>query len=481
MMMKDMKNDITTKIQENKQEIMYMVERRITQGKSTTIDHPRTTHIYHQQQPITTPKEPGSHGLTSHVQVYHSSPNPSLHNESLHENERTQDPITEPEHFRWKHEKAFQQKLNAKAIKYNGLRKVGYRPWKEALEREVRELHLDAFQMLQLLEARTEGDALKVIENNRIMTIESSPEYAIKEAWAALDERFYTEDRPSEQLLKEIQQGPIILRTDAKGLYAFAQKCNNLTNLQKLNPASLSTLNEKATQNKIIARLDEQLNDEWYKYKQTLPTHHTTIPFYLFSGWIKTQAKVQLDRQENKPTTPTLQSKSRTSEFNQTKTSSPIFTKRNTYSREYKDTLRSRGNNNTIYNKGQNNSRISQLDISTTGSEFQQPLYDSTHATLQDSTRTNEKFRKLQCAWCFSTNQPHKHLTSQCSKFPHQDKMEQWRIVYKYRVCSRCLEIGHYYKSCTIDIPPCNTCHISHHKNLACRPLERISTTYTRD
>ena len=190
---------------------------------------------------------------------------------------------------------------------------------------------------------------------------------------------------------------------------------------------------------------------------------------------------MQLDRQENNPTAPTLQSKPRASAFNQTKTSSPTFPRRNPYSREYKDTLRSRGNNNTSYNKSQNNSRISQLDISTTGSEFERPLQDSTHVTPQNNTRTDDKSMELQCAWCFSTNQAHNHVTSQCFKFPHQNKMEQWRVIYKHRVCSRCLETGHHYKSCTTDTPPCNTCHIPHHKNLACRPLETISTTYTRD
>ena len=43
---------------------------------------------------------------------------------------------------------------------------MNYRPWKEALEREVQGLHLDAFQMLQLLEARTDGIALEIVKNN---------------------------------------------------------------------------------------------------------------------------------------------------------------------------------------------------------------------------------------------------------------------------------------------------------------------------
>ena len=137
---------------------------------------------------------------------------------------------------------------------------------------------------------------------------------------------------------------------------------------------------EKVTQNAIITRLDEQLSIKRYEFKQThLPrTHwHTSVPFHLFTEWIGIQAQVHLERQEDNSSAPTPQSKFGYNQFNQTRTSSPTLARKNTYSREYRDTFRSRGNNNTIYNKSQNNSRISQLDISTTGSEFQQPLHDS--------------------------------------------------------------------------------------------------------
>ena len=241
----------------------------------------------------------------------------------------------------------------------------------------------------------------------------------------------------------------------------------------------------------MIARLDDHLNAKWQEYKQTHLGHHTTVPFHLFASWIKTQAKIQLDRQENNPTESTPQSKFGNSRFNPTKTSSPTPSRRNTYSREYNDTIRSRRNyttnyssnpsNSTFYNSGRNNTKFSQLDTSTTGSEFEQPLHESAHSATQNSTRTNNNLMELQCAWCLSTNQPHRHLTSNCIKLPHQDQMEQWKTIYKYRVCSRCLGNGHYYKSCTINTPPCNTCHIPHHKNLACRPRETIATKFIKD
>ena len=137
----------------------------------------------------------------------------------------------------------------------------------EALVREVRGLHLDDSQWLELLEARTDGEALELVKGNRIVTIEDSPEYALKKTRDQLQERFSTNDRPSKQLLKELQQGPAVSITDASKLYMFAQSCGNIADFYQSNPTSLSILNEESTQNLIIKRLDQDLSIEWFKYK----------------------------------------------------------------------------------------------------------------------------------------------------------------------------------------------------------------------
>ena len=148
---------------------------------------------------------------------------------------------------------------------------MDYKPWIEALEREVRGLNLDDFQWLELLEARTEGEALQLIKENRIMTIEDSPEHSLRIVWNTLHQRFHTEDRPSHQLLKELQQGTTISSSDASKLFTFAQRCNNIANLQQTHPATLNTLNDQATQDLIIERLDVDLNSKWFEHCRQAP------------------------------------------------------------------------------------------------------------------------------------------------------------------------------------------------------------------
>ena len=149
--------------------------------------------------------------------------------------------------------------------------------------------------MLELLEARTQGIALEIIKNNHILTIEHSPEYALKAAWEKLDRRFHTEDRPFRQLLKEVQQGPSISAEDADSLFTLSQKCSNLSDLQGLYPTSLHILDEQATQEAIIARLHKDLSIKWYEHKQAHLSHHRTVPFHLLSRWIETRAQICLE------------------------------------------------------------------------------------------------------------------------------------------------------------------------------------------
>ena len=63
--------------------------------------------------------------------------------------------------FQMKKNNAFKQILGAHAIKFEGLSKTEYKPWKEALQRGVIGLDLDAHQWPDLLRVRTSGEALQ--------------------------------------------------------------------------------------------------------------------------------------------------------------------------------------------------------------------------------------------------------------------------------------------------------------------------------
>ena len=173
------------------------------------------------------------------------------------------------------------------------------------------------------------------------------------------------------------------------------------------------------------------------------------------------------------------------------KTSSPTVPRRNVYSREYNDTQRSRRSNNTSYNTNQDDNQIPQLNISTTGSEFEQPLQQLNRTTPQNSTRDSrvlfpssstknafqEKSMEMKCAWCFESNSPHNHPTKDCIFLPKAEATGRWKVAYRNRICTICLEHDHYWKFCKSNTPNCSICGAAHHINLGCRPQEYISTS----
>ena len=54
--------------------------------------------------------------------------------------------------------------------------------------------------------------------------------------------------------------------------------------------------------------------------------------------------------------------------------------------------------------------------------------------------------------------------------------MAQWKVLYRHKVCDRCLEFGHYWRDCSTKNPRCSSCNMAHHPNILCRPTETIST-----
>ena len=103
---------------------------------------------------------------------------------------------------------------------------VLYRSWKAALEREVSHLSLNAAQWLELLKARTKGEALKVIKDaTNLLMPESTPEDTLRITWEFLDERFLTSQQPSQEILNTIVHGPQITLSNVALLTNFAQAC----------------------------------------------------------------------------------------------------------------------------------------------------------------------------------------------------------------------------------------------------------------
>ena len=77
------------------------------------------------------------------------------------------------------------------AEKYEGKSsRVLYSLWKDALEREVADLELDSTQWLDLLKARTKGEAHQVVQEAAYLSLETSPEKALEHAWRYLDNEF---------------------------------------------------------------------------------------------------------------------------------------------------------------------------------------------------------------------------------------------------------------------------------------------------
>ena len=177
-----------------------------------------------------------------------------------------------------------------------------YKPWKEALLREVSGLDLDASQWLELLNKRTSGDANQLMKDLRVLELESSPEHALQSAWHTLDQRFHTKHRPSQRLLQNLRQGPTISSSDPHNLYAFARSCQTATELRQRNRALLTSIEEQTTQENIIRRLEQKLFVEWHTFRREHFEDELTVPFENFSRWIIQQAQIYLECQDSDQT-----------------------------------------------------------------------------------------------------------------------------------------------------------------------------------
>ena len=100
--------------------------------------------------------------------------------------------------------KAFTSILTTASTKFDGENLLRYKPWRDALVREMEGLQLTDAQWLDLLRARTSGGALDALEPSGIIQQEYSAAEALTIAWTTLEEKYGTPQRPSQQLIENL-------------------------------------------------------------------------------------------------------------------------------------------------------------------------------------------------------------------------------------------------------------------------------------
>ena len=293
--------------------------------------------------------------------------------------------------------------------------------------------------------------------------------------------------------------GPTIDSTNTNALFIFAEKCQTAKLLYNSDHTILQNINERSIQEQIYNRLEPTLRDKWLDKHQKYANDPGDVNFGVFADWIKKQAQrlvefPPISTHYNRPEFQSTnrresQSNQRTSQITQQRTqrsfpsqrsqhnfNSPKLTSRPQFSKEYNDFQRSRRFNETTNTSNRrNSSNISQLN-SSHPSEFEQPLHNyfresspSIDAVMRDYPLEQK------CAWCSAIQKPHKHNTFKCVFFKGATQIEKWKVVYTKRLCSICLQPGHYYKACKVKTPSCETCNAHHHPDLGCRKEQRIS------
>ena len=78
-----------------------------------------------------------------------------------------------------KRNKVFKQILNSHAKQFDGKKVMAYKPWKDALNREIDGHDLDANQKMDLLLMRTTGIAKDFVQHSRDAYLQDDPEQAL--------------------------------------------------------------------------------------------------------------------------------------------------------------------------------------------------------------------------------------------------------------------------------------------------------------
>ena len=77
-----------------------------------------------------------------------------------------------------------------------------------------------------------------------IIQQELSAEDALEKAWQTLDQRYWTAQRPSQQLMVKLLHGPIVSSDDPAELSTFASNCEAALFLKQRDTVSFASLDE---------------------------------------------------------------------------------------------------------------------------------------------------------------------------------------------------------------------------------------------
>ena len=96
----------------------------------------------------------------------------------------------------------------------------------------------------------------------------------------------------------------------------------------------------------------------------------------------------------------------------------------------------------------------------------------STPKSSPSTTNTHKKQIELKCAWCYSNERRHSHITSQCRLLHNAGHLERkWNIAQQYKICTVCLGHDHKTDKCSYSsASQCQQCNSVHSQSLGCKP-----------
>ena len=260
--------------------------------------------------------------------------------------------------------------------------------------------------------------------------------------------------------------------------------------MKETDPKAIQTLNNPGTIDLITNRLDNALKDKWFDHQSTLLRGSDVPEFEDLADWIEKRAEVARNTNNSRPSSPIHTYAQATQN-----TKDPITTSyhtpqqpQNQYKqrtspgdKEYRDTLRQRRSSYPTQQSPPQGRSPSPTQSSSPRTRSPSPnrSRDTTPKPTPHPIQNrmpNQNALNKKCAWCTENGTEHNHTTPNCLLLKNAKAMDQWKVLYKHKICDRCLESGHYWKDCVTKNPRCTSCNISHHQSIACRPAERIST-----
>ena len=321
--------------------------------------------------------------------------------------------------------------MDATKEKYDGIDLVKYQIWKLALAEEV-STHIEDLsptQWIELLQARTKGAARAAVDRAYRMILELRPQKTLEKAWEFLDQLFQTDQKPSQQILSGLVNGPTIRVKDAAGLATFAQDCKSALCLADAI-GLLPSLNEPTTMDSIINRLDSELFYKWCEYKADRLDSVGNVPFKNFVQWIDRRANLELGINSKKMPTSAV------------------------------------GGKSTNLNAGSSNNQGQHRAIGPSG--------DNKGIMPAGGVSQTQKNRGQNvCVLCREEGKYSSvnHDTPECHHLEHERTFsvaQKWEILERNGVCMKCLVLGHADKDCQKSVEACPNCRLPHKLNPPC-------------